>query len=103
MADIRIRREHSLGMVKAREVALGVAAHVETRFGMECTLIKGEVSDTLAFKRSGVTGTLIVAPDHFDLNAQLGFLLGAFASTIESEIVKNLDKLLAKSGPAKTT
>jgi hypothetical protein len=44
-----------------------------------------------------VSGTLIVAADHFDLDAKLGFLLGAFAKTIENEIRKNLDGLLAKS------
>ncbi|HET9976510.1 MAG TPA: polyhydroxyalkanoic acid system family protein, partial [Burkholderiaceae bacterium] len=46
---------------------------------------------------------LIVAADHFDLNAKLGFLLGAFSKTIEGEIRKNLDALLAKnaSKPAK--
>jgi len=49
------------------------------------------------FKRSGVQGTLTVAADHFDLNAKLGFLLGAFSKTIEGEIEKNLDALLAKS------
>jgi putative polyhydroxyalkanoate system protein len=47
------------------------------------------------FTRSGVNGRLIVAADHFDLEAQLGFLLGAFSKTIEGEITKNLDALLA--------
>lgn len=39
-----------------------------------------------------------MAPDHFDLDAKLGFLLGAFSKTIEHEIEKNLDTLLSKSG-----
>jgi hypothetical protein len=43
-----------------------------------------------------VKGTLVVAADHFDLKAKLGFLLGAFSRTIESEIETNLDKLLNK-------
>jgi hypothetical protein len=49
-----------------------------------------------------VKGELIVAADHFDLSAKLGFLLGAFSKTIESEIMKNLDALLAKNKPAAT-
>ena len=102
MADIKIRREHSLGLPKARKVAWAWAEQVEQQFDMECTVIEGETSDTVEFKRSGVHGTLIVAPDHFDLNAKLGFLLGAFSKTIEGEIEKNLDALLAKSSaPAK--
>ena len=45
--------------------------------------------------------TLRVTADHFELDALLGFLLGAFKDRIESEIVKNLDELLAaKKKPA---
>jgi putative polyhydroxyalkanoate system protein len=47
------------------------------------------------FARSGVNGTLRVSADHFELDAKLGFLLGAFKERIEGEIVKNLDELLA--------
>ena len=102
MADINIQRPHKLGLAKAREVAWSWAEEVEKRFDMECTVIEGSTSDTVEFKRSGVNGTLIVAADHFDLHAKLGFLLGAFSKTIEGEITKNLDQLLAKSAaPAK--
>ena len=97
MADIRIHRDHKLGLGKAREVAWQWAEDVEKKFDMECTVIEGEYSDTVEFTRTGVSGTLIVAANHFDLNAKLGFLLGAFARTIEGEILKNLDALLAKS------
>jgi putative polyhydroxyalkanoate system protein len=103
MADIRIHREHQLGLAKARKVAWAWAEQVEQRFDMECTVIEGEWSDTVEFRRTGVSGRLIVAPDHFDLDAKLGFLLGAFSRTIEHdrtiehEIEKNLDTLLSKS------
>jgi putative polyhydroxyalkanoate system protein len=101
MPDIKIHRDHALGLAKARKIALKWAEDVEKDFGMECTLIEGEFSDTVEFTRSGVNGTLIVAADHFDLSAKLGFLLGAFSKTIESEIKKNLDGLLAKSAAEK--
>jgi hypothetical protein len=65
---------------------------------MECTVIEGEYSDTVEFTRIGVNGRLIVAADHFDLDAKLGFLLGAFSKTIENQIEKTLDDLLAKGG-----
>jgi putative polyhydroxyalkanoate system protein len=101
MPDIKIHRDHSLGLAKARKIALKWAEDVERDFSMECTITEGEFSDTVHFTRSGVNGTLIVAPDHFDLNAKLGFLLGAFSKTIENEIKKNLDALLAKSAAEK--
>ena len=94
MPDIHIHRDHSLGLAKARKVAWDWAEQAESKFDMECTVLEGETSDTVEFTRSGVSGTLIVAADHFDLNAKLGFLLGAFAKTIEGEIQKNLDDLL---------
>jgi len=100
MADIHIHREHSLGLAKARKIAWAWAEEVESKFDMECSVIEGETSDTVEFTRSGVKGTLIVAPDHFELNAKLGFLLGAFSRTIEGEITKNLDALLSKSTAA---
>ena len=97
MADINIRRTHSLGLAKARKVAWQWAEEVEQKFGMECSVLEGELSDTVQFTRAGVNGQLIVAADHFDLQAKLGFLLGAFSRTIEAEILKNLETLLAKS------
>lgn len=100
MSHIKIRREHSLGLPKARKVAWQWAEEVEKKFDMQCTVIEGKTSDTVQFARSGVAGTLVVAADHFDLEAKLGFLLGAFARTIEREIEKNLDALLAKSATA---
>ena len=62
---------------------------------MECVYEEGETSDTVSFTRSGVNGTLLVTKEHFELDAKLGFLLGAFKDRIEGEIVKNLDTLLA--------
>lgn len=100
MPDIKIHRKHTLGLAKARKVAWAWAEQVEQKFDMECSVLEGETSDTVEFKRSGVSGELIVAADHFDLNARLGLLLGAFAKTIEAEIGKNLDGLLGKAGGA---
>ncbi len=100
MADIHIHRDHALGLAKARKIAWKWAEEVEAKFDMECTVLEGEFSDTVQFTRTGVNGSLIVAADHFDLNAKLGFLLGAFSKTIESEIEKNLDALLNKSTAA---
>jgi len=103
--DIRIHRDHALGLAKARKVALKWAEEAESKFDMECTILEGETSDTVEFTRTGVKGRLIVAADHFDLEAKLGFLLGAFSRTIETEITKNLGDLLAapaaKKAPAR--
>ncbi len=100
MPDIRIHRPHQLGLAKARKVAWQWAEQAEAKFDMECTVVEGKTSDTVEFRRSGVNGRLVVAADHFDLDAKLGLLLGAFSKTIEAEIQKNLDELLGKAQAA---
>ena len=100
MADIRIHRDHSLGLAKARKIAWKWAEEAESKFEMECTVLEGQTSDTVDFTRSGVKGRLIVAADHFDLEAKLGFLLGAFSKTIEGEITRTLDALLSAGAAA---
>lgn len=100
MADIHIERDHQLGMGGARKLAWRWAEQAENDFDMSCTYEEGEDCDEVQFTRSGVSGTLKVSADKFELDARLGFLLGAFKERIESEIVKNLDVLLAAKKPA---
>jgi putative polyhydroxyalkanoate system protein len=96
MADIRIHRDHTLGLVRARKVAWKWAEHVEKKFDMECTVLEGETSDTVQFKRSGVSGTMVVTGEHFEVHAKLGLLMAAFAGQIQTEVGKQLDEALAK-------
>jgi putative polyhydroxyalkanoate system protein len=96
MAEIQLHRDHNLGLARARKVALKWAEHVEKQFDMECTILEGDSSDTVEFARSGVSGTMEVSATHFELQAKLGFLLGAFAGQIEAEIKRQLDEALAK-------
>ena len=100
MANLHIHREHSLGLAGARKVAKQWAKEVHEEFDMECSVDEGADGDTVHFTRSGVSGTLAVTANAFELDAKLGFLLGAFKGRIEAEIVKNLDTLLA-SKPAR--
>ena len=101
MANLHIRRDHSLGLAAARKIAFQWAERVEQEFDMECTYEEGEQGDVVSFVRTGVSGTLRVAPDHFDLDAKLGFLLGAFKDRIEAQIIQDLDQLLVPKAAAK--
>jgi putative polyhydroxyalkanoate system protein len=96
MADLHLHRDHTLGLARARKVALKWAEDVEEKLDMECTIIEGDDEDVLEFKRSGVDGRMIVAATHFDLEARLGFLLKAFLGQIEAEVSKQLDEALAR-------
>jgi putative polyhydroxyalkanoate system protein len=99
--DIHIKREHTLGLPEARKIAFKWAEMAEEKFDMECTYEEGKTEDLVTFTRSGVNGELKVTKDRFELDARLGFLLGAFKDRIEGEIVKNLDTLLARTSAAK--
>jgi putative polyhydroxyalkanoate system protein len=99
--DIHITREHELGLPAARKLAFRWAETAEEKLGMECTYEEGKTADLVTFTRSGANGELKVTKDRFELDARLGFLLGAFKDRIESEIVKNLDALLAEKEPLK--
>jgi len=100
MAQIHIQRLHPLGLAGARKIAWQWAEQAEADFGMACIYEEGDDGDEVQFSRSGVSGTLKVSGDRFELHAQLGFLLGAFKERIEGEIVKNLDDLLVARKPA---
>jgi putative polyhydroxyalkanoate system protein len=63
---------------------------------MECTVLEGETSDTVQFQRSGVSGTMTVTADRFEIEAKLGLLMAAFSSQIQAEVARQLDEALAK-------
>lgn len=96
MTRIHIHRPHQLSLQDAREVAWRWTEQAQTHFDMTCTYVQNPDGDTVQFSRTGVSGKLSVSADHFELDAQLGFLLGAFKERIEAEILKNLDELLAQ-------
>lgn len=100
MAHIHIIRDHHFSLAKARKIAFDWAEQAERDFGMECTYEEGDTEDLVTFNRSGVKGTLKLCGGRFELDAHLGFFLGAFKDKIEGEIVKNLDQLLAAGDAA---
>ena len=99
MADIRIVREHGLGLDGARKLAVRWAQVAEKKLEMECTYEEGRGSDVVSFRRPGASGQLRVSAERFELHARLGLLLGVFRGKIESAIVQNLDELLAHEDP----
>ena len=101
MPDIHIEREHTLGLAEARKLAFRWAELAEQKFDMECSYEEGKTSDLVSFSRSGANGELKVTAERFELHARLGFLLGVFKERIETEIVNNLDQLLAQDEPLK--
>lgn len=103
MADIKLTRDHQLGLAQARKIAFAWAEKAEKQFDMRCAYEEGKTSDVVTFERSGVSGSLNVTGTRFELHAKLGFLLSAFKDRIQGEIEKNLDELLQGAKPAAKT
>ena len=88
MSTIEFKREHALGLKKAKAAAQRVADEMEREFGMAYEW-DGHV---LRFSRTGVSGEMVVGKDHVELNAKLGFLLSAFKGRIEETLHRNFDE-----------
>ena len=88
MPKIDIRRPHNLPLDQARTVVDKVAARMREKFDMQSRW----QGDTLRFSRSGVNGTIAVAPDAIHVNAELGLMLSPLKGMVEQEIRRKLDE-----------
>ncbi|WP_374593952.1 polyhydroxyalkanoic acid system family protein [Aquabacterium sp.] len=96
MADIHIRREHTLGLDKARELATQWIDGASKKMGLTCQHQPGDQQDLIKFERSGVEGQMVVSANAFELTAKLGMMMKPLKGMIEGEIDKNLQKLLER-------
>ena len=91
MADITIIQAHKLTMEAARIAAQKVADQMIIDYEMTADWS----GDVLTFKRSGVSGTLALSENQAQLEIALGFILKGFASKIEEQVSKNMQKVFA--------
>lgn len=91
MADIHIVQDHQLSAEQARAAANQVADKLAAEFDLACQWD----GDVLRFERSGVDGTLTLAPRQARMQLKLGFLYSAFSSAIESKIADKMRKVFA--------
>lgn len=89
MAEIRIVQQHQLDAGQARAAAQKVADKLSGDYGLACRWD----GDVLRFDRSGVEGTLTLAPERASVRIQLGFMMGAFAPTIEAKVAENMRRV----------
>ena len=89
MADISITQQHKLSHKKAKAAAQKVADKMAEEYDMSSEWD----GDVLIFKRSGVSGKLEVYATEARLEIKLGFLFKAFASKIEEQVHKNMEKV----------
>lgn len=90
MARIIVERSHNLGREVAREKAEQLAAKLARDYGVSCQW----QGDVLAVRRSGADGRIEVEKDRVKVLLNLGLLLSAMGTSIQSQIERALDKAL---------
>ena len=97
MSDIQIRRKHTLSAKAARTAAEKIASQLEEEFDLAY-----EWDDNvLVFKRSGVSGELVVEKKEVRIRVRLGFLLLAIRPRVEAEIHRYFDENFGPDSGAK--
>lgn len=96
MSEIKIRRPHSMPHARARKEAEKVAVQLKEKFELDYSWD----GDRIHFKRSGVTGFMLVGRDEVQLEAKLAGLLGFLKPAIEGHINDNLDRVFGDDAPA---
>lgn len=91
MADISIIQTHKLTHKKAKAAAQKVADQMAEEYDMSSEW----EGDVLVFKRSGVSGKLALSEQQAHLEISLGFLLKAFAPTIEEKVTAKMKKVFS--------
>lgn len=96
MADISLKRTHTLGLKGAHAAASKMVDKLGEKFDLKGTWS----GNTLNFARPGVTGVLVVSDHDMKLDVTLGFMLKMMKGPIEQSVHEQLDKAL-KDGDAK--
>lgn len=93
MNHIQITREHHQSFSVMKKIARSWLIEAEQTWQLECDCEASENQEIIHFKRSGVSGVLVVNESELRLEATLGFLLKPYKSRIEKTINANLDQL----------
>ncbi|NBC87870.1 MAG: polyhydroxyalkanoic acid system protein [Bacteroidetes bacterium] len=94
MADIDIKRSHTLGTSGARSAVEKVAAKLHEKLNVS-TQWSG---DTLHFEGNGADGKIHVQDEQVHLALNLNFVLKSMKGWIRNEAEKYLDKYLTPAG-----
>lgn len=103
MANISIRRTHTLAPSALKALTDRWLHDAQSRFGLSCERQQRGDADTISFSRPGVSGRVTPTPTELTLEAQLGFLLSAYSNRIETEIQRKLDEALGLAAGASHT
>lgn len=91
MANVHLKQAHNKSQQDLREIAEELADKLEQKYQLTS---KWE-GNTLEFKRSGLTGSLILGATEVSINIKLGIMMSAFANKIKKQLAQSLKDTLA--------
>lgn len=92
---IVVRRQHDLGVAKAKRFAEAMARRLRDDYGGSFAWQENE----LHFRRTGASGRVAVTKDTLEIRVDLGFLLSPLRSRIEREVRAFCDEHFGPEGP----
>lgn len=88
MADIEVKRTHSMAKDEARKAAEEIAQSLQEKLDVRYHWD----GDHLRFSRKGAEGFLRVGDDDLEIQIKLGLMFKPLRGTIERRIVEYLDR-----------
>jgi putative polyhydroxyalkanoate system protein len=94
MSEIVVRREHDLGLARAKRLAETMARRLRDDYGGTYAW----TGHRLQFERTGASGRITVAPDSVEVRVEIGFLLSPLRGRIEQAIRAFCDEQFGAAG-----
>jgi putative polyhydroxyalkanoate system protein len=91
MANITIKRQHTLGRERARERVNEIAKSLQKQLNTTCKW----QGDSMVFSRSGASGSLDVGEETIEVNVKLGMMLSPMKGSIQQAIEEQIDQALS--------
>ncbi|UTW46246.1 polyhydroxyalkanoic acid system family protein [bacterium SCSIO 12696] len=90
MATVYVERDHKLDDGQLRELGEQLANKLTDKLGGSAEWQGNE----LHYKQSGASAKALLGEDKVEVTVELGFLMSGFASMVEAEVERTLDKYL---------
>lgn len=94
MSEIVVRRNHDLGLARAKRLAETMARRLRDDYGGTYAW----TGNRLQFERPGASGRITVARDAVEVRVEIGFLLSPLRGRIEREIRVFFDEQFDRAG-----
>ena len=91
MSKVQITQRHHKPDDEVRDIVRSVEQELISRFGLATQWTDDR---SVSFKRSGLSGELVMGPGRVTVNMKLGLVLGLYSRAIQTELERTLARKL---------